>query len=75
MKTAGVWSFYITLKPHDEAGGDRAAVGRATVQERLDPPYIRGDFKGASEQASSEDRLLGKSRMQPQIHQHQYSGA
>lgn len=35
VQTAGVWAFYITLKPHDEAGGGRAAVGRATVQESL----------------------------------------
>lgn len=35
VQTAGVWSFYITLKPHDEAQGGRAAVGRPTVQESL----------------------------------------
>ena len=74
VQTAGVWSFYITLKPHDEAGGGRAAVGRATVQESLWTLYIRGSFKGASEYTSS-DRLLGKSRMQPKIHQYLYFGA
>lgn len=63
VQTAGVWSFYISLKPHDEAGGGRAAVGRATVGEPLDPLYVRQSFKGASEYTSIQPGSYGKPRV------------